>query len=69
MYQMYAYGKQYDVSLVILIYPRTEDLSGHVAEYCHWLREREEGRTIRVVTVDVSTPLGRPDATMPCEVA
>ncbi len=62
IYQMYAYGKQYDAPLVILIYPRTEDLLARVAEYRHFVKKGQKDQIIHVATVDVSQPLGRPAA-------
>jgi 5-methylcytosine-specific restriction enzyme subunit McrC len=62
IYQMYAYGKQYAAPLVILVYPRTEDLPAQVAEYRHFVKKPHEDQIIRVATVDVSRPLGKPTA-------
>lgn len=58
MYQMYAYGKEYDSPLTILVYPRFENLPEVVAEY-HHNEDDEKGipRKIKVSTIDVSLNL------------
>jgi len=55
VYQMYAYGKEYDSQRVILLYPHIGDFSNNVATYCHW--ENEPAKKIEVRTIDVSSPL------------
>ena len=55
MYQMYAYGKEYDSPRVILLYPQHGDLPGAVADYQH--PEDEPVKRIQIRTIDVSTPL------------
>jgi len=52
MYQMYAYGKEYDCPLVILLYPRSNGMVPHVASYQHRSAEEDAPR-IEVRTVDV----------------
>jgi len=52
MYQMYAYGKEYDCTVVILLYPQTDKYSRHVATYQHNPGEPGSPR-IEVCTVDV----------------
>lgn len=58
MYQMYAYGKEYGVPVVILLYPRHGDLERQVARY-RYLPGGESSPRIDVCTVDVGRPPGR----------
>ncbi len=58
MYQMYAYGKEYDSPLVVLIYPRTLSTEGDVDTYSHHTVFDDRSRQIAVRTVDVSQPMG-----------
>ena len=53
MYQMYAYAKEYDCPLVILLYPRHGDFGSHVASYRLPPADDRSPR-IEVCTVDVS---------------
>jgi 5-methylcytosine-specific restriction enzyme subunit McrC len=61
MYQMYAYGKEYDVPLTILLYPRWGNLSARVAEYVH---PRSPEQKIAVATVPVSGDGGKVQSAM-----
>lgn len=56
IYQMYAYGKEYDSSRVILLYPHYENLPLKVADYQH--SDRDPKKKILVRTINVSQPLG-----------
>lgn len=56
MYQMYAYGKEYDSPLTILVYPRMDKLPEVVAEYYHHEDEINGlPRKISVATLNVSS--------------
>lgn len=55
VYQMYAYGKEYNSPRVILLYPQHGSLPQEVADYEH--SDRDPGRQILVRTIDVSQPL------------
>lgn len=57
MYQMYAYGKEYDVRTCVLLYPRSAGLAERVATYCH-NEENGSKRKVEIRSVDVSSPLG-----------
>lgn len=59
IYQMYAYGKEYDSPRVILLYPQHGELPSRVADYQH--HEGEPAKRIEVRTIDVSEPLSRGD--------
>ena len=59
IYQMYAYGKEYDSPKVILLYPQHSDLPCAVAEYEHM--GVDPNKRIMVWTVNVSKPLNRQD--------
>lgn len=61
IYQMYAYGKRYDVPKVILLYPHHSDLPKAVADYQH--SGDEPSKRILVRTIDVSEPLNHRDVT------
>ena len=59
MYQMYAYGKEYDSPLTILIYPWSAGLTDIVTEYHHRRNlDFDLERRILVATVDISTDMG-----------
>ncbi len=55
MYQMYAYAKEYDCPLIILLYPRHGDFTPQVASYRLPPGNAASPR-IEVCTVDVSKP-------------
>ncbi|HLV02559.1 MAG TPA: hypothetical protein VKZ59_14910, partial [Acidobacteriota bacterium] len=57
MYQMYAYGKEYDCPRVVLLYPRHGTLPLSVAEYIHPEKGTEPPRVVVVGTVDISAPM------------
>lgn len=57
IYQMYAYGKEYDSPRVILLYPRHNAFPNTVADYKHL--DGEPPKCIQVRTIDVSEPLAR----------
>jgi 5-methylcytosine-specific restriction enzyme subunit McrC len=60
MYQMYAYGKEYDVPVVILLYPQSDGMAqkSKVDSYRHNLCIDEGvARRIDVCQVDISKPL------------
>ncbi|MEE8186106.1 MAG: hypothetical protein V3T99_00405, partial [Nitrososphaerales archaeon] len=61
IYQMYAYGKEYDVPKVILLYPHHLDLPQAVGDYQH--HEVELAKQILVRTINISEPLNRRDVT------
>ena len=61
IYQMYAYGKRYDVPKVILLYPHHTDLPQVVGNYQH--HEVEPAKQILVRTINISEPLNRRDVT------
>jgi len=54
MYQMYAYAKEYDCPLVILLFPRHAGFERHVATYRLPPADAASPR-IAVCTVDVGT--------------
>ncbi len=62
IYQMYAYGREYDVGRVTLLYPLSPKLSDnttHATTYRHQRREEEDSaRRILVREVNISHPLG-----------
>jgi 5-methylcytosine-specific restriction enzyme subunit McrC len=53
VYQMYAYGREYDCATVVLLYPRFGALPEHVATY-HHQPGGSGSRRIEVRTVDVA---------------
>ena len=55
MYQMYAYGKEYNSPRVILLYPQYNGMPEFVADYEHF--EATPGKHIQVRTIDISEPL------------
>ncbi len=55
IYQMYAYGREYESPRVILLYPQYAGLPHVVADYRHTYDE--PARTILVRTINVSEPL------------
>jgi 5-methylcytosine-specific restriction enzyme subunit McrC len=59
VYQMYAYGKEFDVPLTVLLYPRCGKLPESVANYHHNLEYSSEcpQRMISVKTVDIGEPM------------
>jgi len=59
IYQMYAYGKEYDSPRIILLYPKHTGFPDRVADYQHV--EDEPAKQIQVRTIDVSVPLSRKD--------
>lgn len=63
MYQMYAYGKEFDSPVTVLIYPRFGELPEKIAEYAHNpdTDMGSPGRIILVRTVDISSPISSPD--------
>jgi 5-methylcytosine-specific restriction enzyme subunit McrC len=62
VYQMYAYGKEYDSPLTVLLYPRQGRLQESIAEYLHnpEIEGETSPRTITVKTLDVCKPMGLP---------
>lgn len=56
---MYAYGKEFDTPLVVLVYPRHGTLNDKVDEYSHHKFVDNKERQIIVRTVDVSQPLSK----------
>lgn len=59
MYQMYAYGKEFNVPLTIILYPRWGTLPLKIAEYKHPQHHSEPQRTIQAITLSVSEANGR----------
>ena len=59
IYQMYAYGKEYDSPRVILLYPQHSGLPHAIADYQH--HDGNPAKRIQVRTVNVSEPLSRRD--------
>jgi 5-methylcytosine-specific restriction enzyme subunit McrC len=59
IYQVYAYGKEFDSPRVILLYPRHSDIPARLTEYQHNYRPDETPKEIVIATVDVSRPLGK----------
>lgn len=57
VYQVYAYGKEYDSPRVILLYPRHGNLPMQLTEYHHNAKSGEKPKEIAIATVDVSCPL------------
>ncbi|MBT1070697.1 McrC family protein [Pelotalea chapellei] len=61
MYQMYAYGKEFDSPRTVLLYPRFSNLADIVATYEHnnSVLDSDSGisKQIVVATIDVSAPL------------
>jgi len=55
IYQMYAYGKEYEIPKVILLYPQHSDLPLEVAEYEHI--ENAPEKRILICTINISEPL------------
>ena len=55
IYQMYAYGKEYDFPKVILLYPRFGNIPLNAAEYLH--NDGAPPKYIQICTIDVSEPL------------
>ena len=53
MYQMYAYGKEHRVPVVIALYPRTDHLGEQVAVYRHQPGDATAPRIV-ISTVDVN---------------
>jgi 5-methylcytosine-specific restriction enzyme subunit McrC len=64
MYQMYAYGKEFNVPLTIILYPRWGTLPLKVAEYKHPLHFDEPQRTIEAITLSVSEANGRTESVL-----
>ena len=62
VYQMYAYGKEYDTPLTVLLYPRQGRLQESIAEYLHnpGIESEVFPKTIAVKTLDVCKPMGLP---------
>lgn len=58
IYQMYAYGKEYDAPRVILLYPKYGELPTAVADYQH--NDGDPAKSIQVRTINLSEPLLRP---------
>jgi hypothetical protein len=56
---MYAYGKEFDAPLVVLIYPRHGTLNDTIDEYSHHKFVDNKERQIIVRTVDVSQPMNQ----------
>lgn len=54
MYQMYAYGKEFNSPLTILLYPRWGKLTSKLAEYLHPVHEGSPERKIDVATISLS---------------
>ena len=59
MYQMYAYGKEFDVARTVLVYPRHGNLPARVATYQHPRIGgiQDAPRFIDIATVNISVPL------------
>jgi 5-methylcytosine-specific restriction enzyme subunit McrC len=59
VYQTYAYGKEFDVPLTVLLYPRCGKLPELVANYHHNLEYSKEcsQRMVSVKTVDIGEPM------------
>jgi 5-methylcytosine-specific restriction enzyme subunit McrC len=59
MYQMYAYSKEFNTPVTVLIFPRFGELPEKVAEYRHNTDIMDTGvdRKILVRTVDISSPM------------
>lgn len=61
MYQVYAYGKVYNVPRTVVLYPRHGNLPERVASYQHVVPASnvpDQARWIDVRTADISSPLG-----------
>ena len=54
MYQMYAYGKEFQCPKTILLYPRFGDLPEHLSSYKHHGFKGLEEKMIEIHTVVVS---------------
>ncbi|GAM11759.1 5-methylcytosine-specific restriction enzyme subunit McrC [Geobacter sp. OR-1] len=60
MYQMYAYGKEFDSPRTILLYPRFGSLPDIVATYEHYDKSATKSdcrKQILVATIDLSSPI------------
>jgi 5-methylcytosine-specific restriction enzyme subunit McrC len=57
MYQMAAYANRYDCSKIILLYPRTSGINGHIIEK---YMLKPTGQQIKVATVDLRIDLTNP---------
>lgn len=64
MYQMYAYGKEFDSPLTILLYPRWGKLPLKVAEYKHPHHIGNPDRKIEAATISVSQAVGTTGAVL-----
>ncbi|WP_319574231.1 hypothetical protein [uncultured Desulfobacter sp.] len=64
MYQMYAYGKEFNVPLTIILFPRWGKLPLKVAEYHHPAHPGEPKRTIEAMTLSVSEANGRTESVL-----
>ena len=64
MYQMYAYGKEFNVPLTIILFPRWGALPLKVAEYQHPEHPDEPQRKIEAMTLSVSEAYGRTESVM-----
>lgn len=63
MYQMYAYGREFDSPVTVLLYPRFGSLPEKVAAYTHHPDRGadESDRMIIVRTIDLSSPISSLD--------
>lgn len=57
IYQMYAYGKEYDSPRVVLLYPKHKSVPDNVSMYEHV--GEEPAKRIEIKTIDVSSPFSR----------
>ncbi len=59
VYQMYAYGKEFDVPLTVLLYPRWGKLPESVARYRHNIEDGRDSppKTVTVKTLDLGQPM------------
>jgi 5-methylcytosine-specific restriction enzyme subunit McrC len=59
VYQMYAYGKEYDMPLTVLLYPRWGKLPESVANYYHNLDHGSDRpqKAVSVKTIDLGQPM------------
>jgi 5-methylcytosine-specific restriction enzyme subunit McrC len=64
MYQMYAYGKEFDTCHTLILYPRYGELPLTVAEYQHPHHSGEQLKRIKAVTLPVSEANGRMESIM-----
>ena len=64
MYQMYAYGKEFNAPLTMLLYPKWGKLPSKVAEYKHPRHTTEPERKIGVATLSVSHANGTAESVL-----